>query len=186
MHRGCSNLEIFLEIALCRRPAIELSVGVEESQVLTLDGGKGRRLRGAILRHANCFTAGISAKEPSSECKVSGGIERVGTAGVAGDAERWGASSAAPEAGADFAGLGRGSRRGSDRRRLGGWRIDGVSNATAFCGRQSGGRLERGGAARERAQAIKERGSAAGGHGVFEGPCGVCALDAEIAGWTHG
>jgi len=37
----------------------------------------------------------------------------------------------------------------------------------------------------ERAQAIEERGSVAGGHGVFEGPCGVCALDAETAGRTH-
>ena len=89
MHGGCGNLEIVLEISLCRRPAIELRVSVEESQVLTLDGGKSRRWRCAILGHANCFTAGISAKEPSRESKVSGGIERVGTVGVAGEAERW-------------------------------------------------------------------------------------------------
>ena len=84
MHGGSGNLEIFLEIALCRRPAIELSVGVKESQILTLEGSKSRRLRREILGHANCFTAGLSAKEPSSECKVSGGIERIGTVGVAG------------------------------------------------------------------------------------------------------
>src|SRR5208282_6755493 len=63
MHRGSGNLKIFLEIALCRRPAIELSVGVEESEVLTLEDGKSWRLRRAILRHANCFTAVLSAKE---------------------------------------------------------------------------------------------------------------------------
>ena len=89
MHRGCSDLEVVLEVAFCRWPAIELSIGVEESQVLALDGSKSWCLRWSILRHANCFIAGISAKEPSSECKVSGGIERVGTVGVAGEAERW-------------------------------------------------------------------------------------------------
>jgi hypothetical protein len=72
MHRGGSDLEVVLEVTLCRWPAVELSIGVEEGQVLALDGGKSRRLRGAILRHANCFTAGLSAKEPS-RCDVNEG-----------------------------------------------------------------------------------------------------------------
>jgi hypothetical protein len=160
MYGGSGNLEIYQEISLSRRPAIELGVGVEESEVLTLEGGKSRRLRCAMRKHANCFTAGISAKEPSSECKVSGGIERVGTARVAGNAQRWRASGAAVKAGADLAGHGRRSRRGEDRHGLESWDIDGVSNATAFCGREFGGRVERGATARECAQAIEERGNA--------------------------
>jgi transposase len=77
MHRGGSDLEVVLEITLCRWPAVELSIGVEEGQVLALDGGKSRRLRRAILRHANCFTADLSAKAPSSECKVSGELSEL-------------------------------------------------------------------------------------------------------------
>jgi len=73
MHGESGDLEISLEISLCRRPAIELSVCVKESEVLAL-------------------------------------------------------------------------RRGGDRQGVEGWGIYGISNAAAFCGRQSRGRAERGAA----------------------------------------
>jgi hypothetical protein len=46
MDRGSGDLEVVLEVALRGRPAIDLGVGVQEGQILTLRGGKSRRLVG--------------------------------------------------------------------------------------------------------------------------------------------
>ena len=45
MDRRCGDLEVVLKIALCRRSAIELSVSIDEGQILALDRGKSRWVR---------------------------------------------------------------------------------------------------------------------------------------------
>jgi transposase len=44
-------LKEFLEVALRRWPAIDPTVGIQEGQILTLDGGKSRLIGQVILRH---------------------------------------------------------------------------------------------------------------------------------------
>jgi hypothetical protein len=57
MNGRSSDFEVLLEVAFCRWSAMELSVGVDESQILTLGRGERGCCVWSVLRHKNSYVS---------------------------------------------------------------------------------------------------------------------------------